>query len=424
MQATLRATLASVAALLLGYGLMQTGNALQGTLLSLRAGVEGFSAATIGLVGAAFWVGVVAGSLRAGRLVRRVGHTRTFAALAALASTAALLHLLVVHPVAWVAVRAMAGFCFAGLFMTVESWLNAEATPATRGQVLGLYAMTGLTAGVLGQGLLVTVETSGFVAFCIVAAAISLALVPVALSGATAPAGAVGEAEVSLPRLYAASPFGVVAAPLCGFTTSAFFTLMPAQLQAGGMGSGGIAAFLVAATLGGFALSWPAGRLSDLYDRRLVAVGMAAVAAGVVLALTFAIPAPAGLLVLCAAAAVFGAAVMPIYGVVVAHVNDSVTPGEYVAASGGMLIMFGLGSAAGPVVAGAAMSAAGPRAIGPAIAAALVLVVAWGLLRRRRRAAPPPEAKEAFAIAPAVPVGTALHPPLAEKASAEEPMGA
>ena len=130
-------------AVLAGYALMQMGNTLQGTLLSVRGGLEGFSPAQIGTVGAGFWVGVVIGSLRGGRIIARVGHIRTFAGLAAIASSAALLHLLVIDPYVWMVARALTGFCFAGLFMVVESWLNGIATPGSRGRIMSIYGMTG-----------------------------------------------------------------------------------------------------------------------------------------------------------------------------------------------------------------------------------------------------------------------------------------
>ena len=140
-------TLAAVLALLTGYGVMQMGNTLQGTLLSVRGGVEGFSPTEIGLVSTGFSLGLMVGSLVAPRLIRRAGHARSFAALASVSSAAALLHLMFVDPQAWMAFRALTGFCFAGLFIAVESWLNGAATPAIRGQILGFYAMTGLLAG-------------------------------------------------------------------------------------------------------------------------------------------------------------------------------------------------------------------------------------------------------------------------------------
>jgi len=216
MQTTQRAAIPTLLALLLGFGLMQMGNTLQATLLSVRGGIEGFSPAQIGAVGAGFWVGVVIGSLRCGKLIQSVGHIRAFVALGTIASTAPLLHLLLMDPIAWVVARALTGFCFAGLFIVVESWLNSAATDETRGQILSIYAMTGLLAGIVGQLLLPATDPAGFRAFCIVAIIIAFALVPIALTRASAPAYEGEGARINIRRLYRQSPFGIVAAFLCG----------------------------------------------------------------------------------------------------------------------------------------------------------------------------------------------------------------
>ena len=202
MATTLRAILPQVAALLLGFGLLQMGNTLQGTLLSIRGDIEGFSPAQIGIVGASFWAGIVVGSLRSGMLIERVGHVRTFAALGAIASTIPLLHLLLIDPIAWVGLRAVTGFCFAGLFIVVESWLNGEATVQTRGQILSIYGMTGLMAGIAGQLLLPATDATGFRPFCMVAITLALSLVPLALSRSSAPAGSSAAARINPRELY------------------------------------------------------------------------------------------------------------------------------------------------------------------------------------------------------------------------------
>jgi MFS family permease len=116
----------------------------------------------------------VIGSLRGGKLIQSIGHIRAFVALGAIASTAPLVHLLVIDPIAWVAARALTGFCFAGLFIVVESWLNSAATDQTRGKILSVYGMTGLLAGIVGQLLLPSTNPAGFRPFCIIAIIIAV----------------------------------------------------------------------------------------------------------------------------------------------------------------------------------------------------------------------------------------------------------
>ncbi|MCB5174128.1 MFS transporter [Microvirga lenta] len=406
MSSSLRTTLPTLLALLIGYALMQTGNTLQGTLLSVRGSLEGFSPAEVGAVGAAFWVGIVLGSLWAGHVIQQVGHTRTFAGLAAVAASAALLHLLVIDPLVWIVARALTGFCFAGLFVVVESWLNASAAPQTRGQILGLYGMTGLIAGIGGQMLLPASDPAGFRLFCLVAILISLALVPVALSRATAPTDAVGEVKIDLRRLYRLSPFGVVAAILCGITTSSFFALGPVWAAARGADTVGIAIIMACGTLGGFVTTWPLGWLSDRMDRRHVIIGASAMASVILLALVNFVPSDIPLWLVCFYVVVFGGSVIPTYSIVIAHVNDMVRPGEFVAAAGGLLILQGIGAAAGPVIAGMAMTAFGRIGLPYVIVAAQALMALWGIYRSLQR--PSPASKESFVPEPAVPVGTEL----------------
>ena len=238
MPGSVIAAIPALPALLLGFWLMQTGNTFQGTILSIRGEMEGFTLAQIGAVGAGFWVGVIIGSLRAAGVIRRVGHIRTFAAFGAIAATAPLVHLLVVDPFVWIAARALTGFCFAGMFIVVESWLNAGASSENRGQILSIYGMTGLLAGICGQLLLPATDPAGFRAFCIIACIISLALVPIALTQGAAPAPPGEGSHIGLSRLYRDSPLGVAAGFLSGVTTGAFFTLGPIFAEGRGLSIG------------------------------------------------------------------------------------------------------------------------------------------------------------------------------------------
>src|SRR5260221_8401844 len=162
MQGVERVTVSTLFALLLGYGIMQMGNTFQGTLLSIRGGIEGFSPAQIGGVGSGFWAGIVIGSLRCGKVIAGVGRIRAFVALGAIASTAPLVHLLVLEPISWIVARALTGFCFSGPFIVVESLLNTSATEQNRGKILNIFRMTGLHARIVRQLLFPTTNPNEF----------------------------------------------------------------------------------------------------------------------------------------------------------------------------------------------------------------------------------------------------------------------
>jgi MFS family permease len=406
----MRTAIPTLFALLLGFGLMQMGNTLQGTLLSLRATMEGFAPVQVGAVGAGFWAAIVIGSLCGGGLIRRVGHIRTFAALGAIASTAPLLHLLVIDPGVWVLARALTGFCFAGLFIVVESWLNGVATIETRGQILSVYGMTGLMAGIGGQLLLPATGPAGFVPFCLIAIILAYALVPIVLSRSAAPVMTADDAaRIDVLKLNRQAPFGVVAAFLSGATSSAFFSLGPLFAQQRGLDTGEIAIFMASGTLGGFLMAWPLGWLSDRLDRRLVIICAAAVAAIGLLVMMAILPRGAYAWKLYLCVAVFGATIIPTYSIIIAHVNDAVAEAEFVAAAGGLLLVQGIGAVVGPLIAGLAMSAS-PRGLSYTLAAAQILIAVWGVYRLTKRSAPPDQHKGHFLVEPTVPVGTALAP--------------
>jgi MFS family permease len=399
--------MASLVALLTGYGLMQTGNTLQGTLLAVRGSAEGFSSVEIGAVGAAFWAGIVLGSLRNDRLIRRVGHIRTFAALGAVASTAPLIHLLVIHPIAWIAARALTGFCFAGMFVVVESWINGATRAEIRGRIVSIYGMTGLVAGIAGQLLISSADPRGFKLFCITATIIAVALVPITLTRSASPVLAASAPRASLRGLYQKSPFGAVTAFLCGVTTSSFFALGPVFAQRRGFDAGGIGLFMACGTLGGCLMAWPLGWLSDRYDRRIVVIGASLTAVTSITAIITLMPrgAPDTLVYTCVA--ILGATIIPTYSIVIAHVNDAVGRNEFVAASSCLLILVGVGAMVGPVVAGFAMDN-WRHGLAYTIIAAQTLIAAWGIYRMRQvtrttRHGP-------FMVEPSVPVGTALAP--------------
>jgi len=295
--------------------------------------------------------------------------------------------------------RALTGLCFAGLFMVVESWLNGVATPETRGRILSVYGMTGLMAGIGGQLLLAGVDPMGFEGFCIVGIIIAFALVPIALTRAGPPRDGGGGARISLMALYRKVPFGPVITLLCGMTNSAYFALGPVYAKRHGFDTVGIAVFMACATLGGFLLAWPLGWLSDRLDRRIVVIAAAIAAAASMFALLTFLPTNASRVTLSLCVALFGGTVVPTYSIVMAHVND--------AASGCLLLVNGVGSAVGPIIAGIAMSR-WQHGLGYTLMAAQIMIAAWGLYRIVRDA--PQEHKGRFLVEPTVPVATTLAP--------------
>lgn len=353
--------LAPVAALLISVSILLTGQGLQGTLLPLRASVEGFPTLAIGIMGGAYFLGFTLGCLRGGDLVRRVGHVRVFLAMTALASASPLLHGLVLNPVTWAFLRALTGFCFAVLYIVIESWINECSTNENRGIVFSVYVMITLTVMAAGQMMTLLYDPSGLELFLIASVLVSLGAIPVALSTSPSPEQP-ARVDLDMRRLFSISPAGTVGCLAIGLANGAFWSLAPV-FTAGVSGTTSLAAwFMTSAVIGGAVAQWPLGYLSDRIGRRRVMLGAALFGAAIA-ALIVSTAAGLSFLQVNLLGALWGAVAFPLYAIAVAHANDYAEPDDYVMVSSGLLLMYGVGAIIGPFAASSLMSVTGPSGL-------------------------------------------------------------
>lgn len=388
MKSSLVPPLGEVFWLLFGVALLAAGNGLLSTFFSLRMRIEGFSIDTIGVVMAGFYVGLSLGTQFCDRLVEALGRVRAYAVFAALITAAALGAALHVSPASWFMLRILLGFGFAGLYVVVESWLNAVANDASRGQLLSVYFVIHYVAASGGQLLLGLRDPAAPDLFIIVALFYCLSLVPVAChSGEAAPARRPSGLVISaLCRL---APTGVACCLASGLMTSAFYSLAPVFAEERHWSVEEISYFMGAAVFGGVVFQWPIGSLSDRIDRRLVSLGIAVFAALASLGLAADLELSRGSLI--AMAFLFGGFTLAIYPIGVAAANDRLAPEEMVKASGALILAVSLGSMLGPVSAAALMYRFGPGGLfffASAVAAALAVFTLLRLIIRPRKPAP------------------------------------
>jgi len=342
--------------LLVAVLLLELGSGLQGVLIPIRGELAGFPTTVIGGLGTAYYLGFVIGCLILPQTVRRFGHIRCFSALASIAASIALLHALFVLPSVWLIFRVSIGFCFAGLFMVIESWLNDHATIQNRGRVLGAY-MVATWLGVIGGKLLFSIALpNSFDLFAVASIAIGLSLVPIALTTAAAPA--IPEpGRMGLRELYRTAPVGLVGCIIVGLANGAFWTFAPIYAQAWSSSSFGVSLFMSACVIGGALSQWPIGRFSDKVDRRWVIFVTCLAAA--ILGLLLAWQQTSSENVVLPLAGLFGATALSLYSVCVAHANDRADPATFVEVSSHLLLAFGLGAIIGPFLVGLLISEAG-----------------------------------------------------------------
>jgi MFS family permease len=396
VEGDLTTALAPVTALLFSVSLLLMGNGLQGTLLPVRANIEAFSSIELGLLGTAYFLGFTFGCMHGPLLVRRSGHIRAYLAMTSVASVVALMHAMYVDAVAWWALRAVSGYCFAILYIVIESWLNARSNNRTRGTVFAIYTSINLTVITAGQMMLGLADPQTFTLFAFAAILVSLAALPIAFTGSASPE----QPEFVRPRigkLFKISPVGAAGCFAVGLANGAFWTLGPVFAQNEGFDLNGIAVFMSAVVLGGALAQWPLGSLSDRMDRRIVMVAAAVIALLAALVM-MAVP-QADKMTMVVAGAVFGAGAFPLYALAVAHANDYADASQSVEVSSGLLLIYGMGAAVGPLLASLWRELIDAPSLFFFTASVHVVLIGYVIWRMTRRVPVEPEQRVNFAEA-------------------------
>jgi MFS family permease len=370
--------------LLLGVMLLMLGNGMQGSLLGIKGTEAGFSTYEISLVMSAYFLGFLVGAQRAPAMIRRVGHVRVFAALGSMISAVLILFPVVPDWIAWSVLRAMIGFCFSGIYVTAESWLNNTASNETRGQAMSAYMIVQMLGIITAQGLLNLPDPSGFTLFILPSVLVSLAFMPILLAPVPMPVfGSIR--RMSFGRLYRISPLGCVGMLLTGGVFSAMFGMAAVWGSMTGLSVREITLFVAAIYLGGLLFQYPIGWASDLMDRRHLILGLCLAGAAGMLA-AFALPLPFWAQV--GAAMVLGGVINPLYSLLIAYTNDYLGAEDMAAASAGLIFLNGLGAIGGPLASGWLMARVGPEGFFLFLGLLFAALAVYTVWRMTRRAAP------------------------------------
>ncbi|WP_069299170.1 MFS transporter [Neptunicoccus sediminis] len=371
-------------ALLLGMFLLMLGNGVQGTLLGIRGALEGFTPGTMSLIMSGYFVGFLGGSQMAPGMIRRVGHVRVFAALASMISAALILYAAMPNEFVWFFLRVVVGFCFSGVYVVAESWLNDSATNETRGQALSAYLIVQMMGIVAAQWLLNFADVGGFILFIIISVAVSVSFAPILLSVSPAPVFHTTK-PMSLKELFHASPLGVVGTFLLGGIFAALFGMTAVYGTEKGMSVGEISIFVGIIYVGGMLCQFPIGWLSDRMDRRLLIIGITMIGTATTL-VAFAFASDFTVLMVCSF--IIGGTANPLYSLLLAYTNDFLELDDMAAASGGLIFVNGIGAISGPLVVGWMMSTFGSDSFFLYIGALMMVMAIYAIYRTFQRASP------------------------------------
>ena len=344
-------------ALMLGMMLLMVGNGLQGTLIGIRGELEGFSTIELSVVMSAYFVGFLGASRLVPELIRRVGHVRVFAALASFISAVLIAYPLLANPIFWSLGRIVIGFCYCGVYITAESWLNNSVNNDKRGQALSLYMIVQMIGIVSAQGVLAIGNPNGYSLFIIISILVSVSFAPILLSVSPTPAFERTK-PMSLTQLFRSSPLGCVGMFLLGGVFSAQFGMSAVFGSQIGLSLSKISLFVAAFYIGAMIFQYPIGWMSDRMDRRLLILLISASSAG---GSVFAYFAGDYFFALVFAAFLVGGLSNPLYSLIIAHANDFIEYEDMASAAAGLLFVNGIGAISGPLIIGYAMNAFGPE---------------------------------------------------------------
>ena len=382
-------------ALFTGYGILMIAHGLQGNLLGVRSVIEEFSFIATGTMMSGFFIGYFIGANMVPKLVGKVGHIRVFAAFASIASLSILIHAVFVNPFVWTFGRFLTGFSIVGIFIVVESWLNDRANNKTRGQVLSTYMFITMIALAIGTLLLNFSSPERYEPFILISLLLSIALIPILLTKRKPPKFK-KLSSIKIKDLYKISPFGTVSMFCTGFIHSCIFTLAAVYAATINFTVFEISLLLFLITVSGGIFQWPIGYYSDRHDRRIIIIGCAffgalfcalsMTASGASLANMY-LATTIGMdkIMFFVFVTLYAGMAIPMFTLNLAYVNDFIPKEKFVAAGGGLQIIFGLGAMGGPMLCSIFMNIYGANGFFIYLMIFHVIIGLFGMYRITRR---------------------------------------
>lgn len=355
----------SIATLLGGLAILATAYGFLGTLLSVRLSLEGYTETVSGNILACFYVGLIAGSFLAKSFIARIGHIRYLYVMISGFALAAFAHSLVIDPFAWAGLRIISGFCMAGSFVALESWLNAKANNQQRGTLLALYMVTAYLSVGSGQKLITVADVGDDILFFLAGGLSALALIPVMLTRHSERPARPEPEKITLSALLSTPRLGMIGATISGILLGSFYAMMPRYGVEVGLNAEGVSTLMLCGFLGAMAFQIPVGKLSDLVSRRhviLAASLLLTVFSVILTAMTVSSPGPDtfGGLAFLAMVFLFSGMLFVLFPLSISYSNDRTAPGKLAAMAGALNLFNAIGCVAGTLLVSKAMEMTGP----------------------------------------------------------------
>ena len=385
LNANRRTILLSTWGLFTGLALLLITAGVYSTLVGIRAELKNLPTIVSGGITTAYYAGFLLGSWYTLRALKQVGHIRVYAALASLLSASVLITGAYDSPIVWIVMRSSTGFCFAGLYVVAESWLNGLASNTFRGRLLAMYNVVTIGAYGAGQLLVFNFDARTLTGFAFAAVVSSLAVIPVVMSEQAATPNVDNHTHITMRELAKIVPTGAGTILLVGLAHGGMLGMAVIYATREGLGVGRVGILIAAINLGGMALTWPISSASDDLDRRII--GVLSTLAVIVLGLVMLTQTPSSWFTTALLFAIGGFS-FPLYAVGGAYTNDWVSQEQMGAAASQLVTLYGFGAMIGPLVAAPFLDIIGTQGFAWSIISLHALILLFLIYRIRAWHAP------------------------------------
>ncbi|MCB1073069.1 MAG: MFS transporter [Chlamydiales bacterium] len=356
----MRKVFRGVFAPLLSLVIVMLGNGFFTTFTSLRFSVEGYPNFVVGVLGGAYYLGMMLGALYVERLISRIGHIRSFAMMASINSVIIVIQSFYIDPYSWTFYRILTGFCTSGFFIAIESWLLLSSGLRSRGKLLSLYMLTLYLAQGFGQFLLNASPIQSLIPFAITVILSSLSVIPVSMMRSSGPV-LLESAITNVFQIIKRSPLGPIGCFVSGLMMSSFYGLAPIFAREIHLSLFQISQVMGFTIMGGLLLQWPIGHLSDIFNRRKVIIGVAFA----LMLVTFALYHSSNFhyYLLLALMVLFGGISFTLYPLAITYTCDHFSDKKVIGITCALLLVYGVGCIVGPLISPFFMSYFGPSGL-------------------------------------------------------------
>jgi MFS family permease len=358
---------------------LQAGVALPLVPLALER--QGHDKLTIGVVSAAWAIGMLSTGSHIPRLAARFGAVPFIIASVVVGSAITVAYTFTDSVFVWFILTFLHGVVGGVPWVVSEIWMNVVVEEKRRGRVMAVYSMLVALGLALGPFVLQVVGVYGPKPFLTCAALALLVAVPLLPYWKTAPK-IEHSADSGYLAVVVAAPLAMLAGFVCGLGEQVAFSFLPVYAVGSGVSAETGALWLSTFVIGNIVLQWPIGWMADHFDRRAVLAGCA-VASGLLVLLLSAVSAHS--LAIIAVIALWGGLSFAIYPVGLALLGQRIGGGDIARANTAFSMLYILGGLVGRPAAGAAMDVVGDPGLGWTLAVFYAIAGICALLAFHRR---------------------------------------